>query len=183
MSPAQARKTAKRRPGPRKMTAAHKAALAKGREMSAVVDRYLHAVNVPKKRGRKVSQAALRKRLATAQQTAHTATGVAKVLAAQEIRDLRARLADVDTSPTDTKALEASFVKIARKFSDSRGITYAAWRDAGVPPRCCSARASRGRVPDRSERAAARRSVLSRGAPPPTRHTASARSFRRRGAQ
>jgi hypothetical protein len=134
MSPAKASKAAKKRPGPRKMTASHKAALAKGREMSSIVDRYLQAVNVPKKRGRKVSTATLRKRLAAAQETARTSTGVAKVLAAQEVRDLRARLAASDATPTDTKSLEASFVKIARNFSDNRGITYAAWRDAGVPP-------------------------------------------------
>ena len=31
------------------------------------------------------------------------------------------------------KSLEAAFVKIARKFGQNRGITYGAWRDAGVP--------------------------------------------------
>jgi hypothetical protein len=31
------------------------------------------------------------------------------------------------------RALEAAFVKIAKQFSARRGITYGAWRDAGVP--------------------------------------------------
>ena len=54
------------------------------------------------------------------------------MLAAQEVRDLRARLADNNGHDT-TKALEASFVKVARQFGVNRGISYAAWRDAGVP--------------------------------------------------
>ena len=33
----------------------------------------------------------------------------------------------------DAGRLEAAFVKIAKKFGDTRGIAYGAWRDAGVP--------------------------------------------------
>ena len=70
---------------PRTMTSAHKAALARGREMSTIVDRYLSVVNTPKKRGRKVTVATLRQRLATAEATLQSSPGVAKVLAAQEV--------------------------------------------------------------------------------------------------
>jgi hypothetical protein len=134
MAPAKsARKAATKRRGPRKMTTTHKAALARGREMSTIVDRYLSVVNVPKKRGRRVSPAVLRKRLAAADATRKSSTGVAKVLAAQEVRDLRARLAETSGDGTNAKTLEASFVKVARQFSVNRGISYAAWRDAGVP--------------------------------------------------
>ena len=115
------------------MTTTHKAALARGREMSTIVDRYLSVVNVPKKRGRRVSPAVLRKRLTAAETTRKSSTGVAKVLAAQEVRDLRARLAETSGDGTNAKTLEASFVKVARQFSVNRGISYAAWRDAGVP--------------------------------------------------
>jgi hypothetical protein len=115
------------------MTTTHKAALARGREMSTIVDRYLSVVNVPKKRGRRVSPAVLRKRLAAAEAARKSSTGVAKVLAAQEVRDLRARLAETSGDGTNAKTLEASFVKVARQFSVNRGISYAAWRDAGVP--------------------------------------------------
>lgn len=127
-----AKKTGKR-PGPRKMSASHKAALAQGRQMSAVVDRYLSSVNTPKQRGRKVSKAALEQRLVAAKSRLGSAKGVDKVLAAQEIRDLQSRLATFNTSSTtDVKGLEAAFVKIAKKFGENRGITYGAWRDAGV---------------------------------------------------
>ncbi len=133
MSAAKSVRKATKRRGALKMTPAHKAALARGREMSTIVNQYLSAINVPQKRGRKVAPITLRKRLVAAEATRRSATGVAKVLAAQEVRDLRARLTETGGDTTNAKTLEASFVKIARQFSDSRGITYAAWRDAGVP--------------------------------------------------
>lgn len=118
---------------PRTMTSAHKRALSEGRAMSATVDRYLAAVNTPKRRGRKVSKATLEQRLAQARIDAKTAVGVERVLAAQAVRDLQSKLAQLNSS-VDLKALEASFVKIAKSFSENRGVGYGAWRDAGVPP-------------------------------------------------
>jgi hypothetical protein len=126
-----ARKTTKRAT-PRSMTSAHKQALSEGRALSATVDRYLAAVNTPQRRGRKVSKATLEQRLADARVQSKTAVGVDRVLAAQAVRDLQGKLAQVD-SGVDIKSLEASFVKIAKKFSENRGIGYGAWRDAGVP--------------------------------------------------
>jgi hypothetical protein len=132
-----ARKSAKQAtatPAARRLSAAHKRALADGRTMSATVDRYLSAVNTPKRRGRKVSKAALEQRLARARVTAKSATGVEKVLAAQEVRDLRNRIAGMEAANgSDVKSLEADFVKIAKRFGENRGIGYGAWRDAGVP--------------------------------------------------
>jgi len=116
------------------LTAAHKRALADGRTMSATVDRYLTAVTAPKRRGRKVSTTTLKQRLISARTRFKSVAGVEKVLVAQEIRDLQARI-DRQQSATavDVKALEVAFVKIAKRFSDNRGIGYSAWRDAGVP--------------------------------------------------
>lgn len=132
-----AKKTARKatkRPATRKLSASHKRALAEGRTMSATVDRYLSAVNTPKRRGRKVSKSALQQRLVDARAKAKSATGVDKVLAAQEVRDLQARIANMDTAGGgDIKGLEAAFVKIAKRFGENRGIGYGAWRDAGVP--------------------------------------------------
>ena len=120
--------------GPRAMTAAHKKALAEGRQMSATVDRYLTAVNAPKRRGRKVSEATLEQRLKAARARVRAATGVDKVVAAQEVRDLQAKIAEAKAgSGGDIKAVEAAFVKVAKKLGESRGISYGAWRDAGVP--------------------------------------------------
>jgi hypothetical protein len=134
--PAPKKKAAKRSPakGSHKLNPGHKQALAAGRTMSATVDRYLAAVNTPKRRGRKVSKETLEARLAAALETARSATGVEKVLAAQEVRDLRARLAQMNgAGAADMTSLEAAFVEIANRFGENRGIGYAAWRDAGVP--------------------------------------------------
>ena len=135
MPPAKkATRQSSKRPAQRKLSTAHKKALAEGRAMSATVDRYLAAVNTPKQRGRKVSKASLTQRLADARADAKTASGVDKVVAAQAVRDLQKRIAQLNlTSGVDMRMLEAAFVRVAKKFSENRGIEYGAWRDAGVP--------------------------------------------------
>ena len=127
------KKTA-RKPPTRTMTASHKKALAEGRTMSSTVNQYLAAINTPKKRGRKVTKATLTRRLADAHAQLKTATGVDKVLAAQEVRDLEARIGQASAGDgVDLKQLESAFVKVAKTFGENRGIGYGAWRDAGVP--------------------------------------------------
>jgi hypothetical protein len=129
----QAAKRTTKRSGKRTLSAAHKRALAEGRTMSATVDRYLAAVNVPKRRGRKVSKSTLEQRLASARVRVKSATGIDRVLAAQEVRDLQAKLSQLNsTRGVSVDSLEAEFVKIAKRFGENRGIGYGAWRDAGV---------------------------------------------------
>jgi hypothetical protein len=102
--------------------------------MSATVNRYLDAVTTTNRRGRKLSESTLEQRLAGAQARFKSEVGVKRLLAAQEIRDLRARLKDMAAGTAiDIGSLEAAFVKVAKRFSEKRGVTYAAWRDAGVP--------------------------------------------------
>lgn len=101
--------------------------------MSLTVDQYLAAVNMPQRRGRKVSKATLEQRLVHARERSKTASGIDKVFAAQDIRDLGAKIAQLNAaSGADLKSLETAFVKIAKKFGENRGIGYGAWRDAGV---------------------------------------------------
>jgi hypothetical protein len=83
--------------------------------------------------GTSVTTATLRKRLREPQARLRTGQGIDRVIAAQEARDLKARLAGPSSAQANIKPLEAAFVKVAKKFSASRGITYGAWRDAGVP--------------------------------------------------
>jgi hypothetical protein len=116
------------------MTTTHKKALAEGRQASAVVDRYLAVLHTPKRRGRKVSEATLRQRLAAAEAKAKTATGLARLQAVQDVRDLRSKIAaSGSATTTDIKQLEADFVRVAKTFGERRGVGYGAWRDAGVP--------------------------------------------------
>ena len=127
------RKAVKRKPT-RQLSAAHLKALSEGRTMSAVVDRYLAVLNTPKRRGRKVTKTSLEQRLVEARSRAKSATGIAKVLAAQQVRDVQAKLARANaTGGADLKTLEADFIKVAKRFGDKRNIGYDAWRDAGVP--------------------------------------------------
>jgi ribosomal protein S20 len=80
-----------------------------------------------------VKRTTLEQRLVNARERSKTATGIDKVLAAQDIRDLEAKIAQLNTaSGADLKSLEAAFVKIAKRFGENRGIGYGAWRDAGV---------------------------------------------------
>jgi hypothetical protein len=39
----------------------------------------------------------------------------------------------------DLEALEAEFVQVAAEYSRRKGITYSAWREAGVEPRVLKA--------------------------------------------
>ena len=131
---ASSKSTASTRASQRTLSSAHKHALAEGRALSAIVDRYLNALNTPKRRGPKVSTARLEQRLADAQTSLQTATGVARAYAAQEVRDMRAKIAEQSSAAgVDVAKVEAEFVKVAKSFGERRGITYGAWRDAGVP--------------------------------------------------
>ncbi len=121
------------RPKGTKVTPAHKKAMKEGRRRKAVVDRYLEAVNKPKRRGRKVSKAELERRLHKAEAELAGATGADRVLTAQRIRDLQARL-DEKSETVDISALERDFVKVAKEYGESKDLSYGAWRDAGVPP-------------------------------------------------
>ena len=87
-------KKATRRPTQRGLSSSHKKALAEGRTMSAIVDRYLAAVNTPRRRGRKVMKATLEQRLTAARAQVKVVTGVENVLAAQQIRDPQGRIAE-----------------------------------------------------------------------------------------
>lgn len=119
----------------RKISDAHKDALAEGRRNSATVDRYLTAVNTPGRRGRPVTRQTTEVRLAVARADFKMTSGVAKVQAAQTIRDCQARLTALAaaTNGNSLASLEAAFVKVALTYSAAHGIGYAAWRDAGVP--------------------------------------------------
>jgi len=50
----------------------------------------------------------------------------------QERMDLQKELEAMGTT-VDLSALEAAFVKTAAKYAQRKGISYAAWRELGVP--------------------------------------------------
>jgi hypothetical protein len=114
------------------MSAEHKAALARGREEGRAVRRYLDALEQQKpRRGRRRTPESIQKRLAVIAERLPEVDSLTRLHLIQEQADLTAELKE--SSPTDNLAvLERAFVKVARSYSERKGIGYAAWRAAGV---------------------------------------------------
>jgi len=121
------------------MSDSHKAALAEGRNQGRAVRRYLEALDAHKpKRGRKRTPDSIQKRLDAIETEIATANPVNRLQLIQERIDLSAeRDASVDT--VDIGALEADFVVAAKGYSERKRISYAAWRELGVPASVLSA--------------------------------------------
>ena len=116
------------------MSDTHKAALAEGREQGRAVRRYLEALEAHKpRRGRKRTPESMEKRLATIEENLQQADPLTRLQLVQERMDLQRQLEAAD-STVDMQALEDEFVKAAPDYSRRKGITYAAWREAGIDP-------------------------------------------------
>lgn len=121
------------------MSDAHKAALAEGRNQGRAVRRYLEALEASRpKRGRKRTPDSIKKRLAAIEDELADANPVKRLQLVQERLDLNAELSAGDDTE-DLSALEAEFVKAAKPYSERKGISYAAWREMGVPASTLSA--------------------------------------------
>lgn len=115
------------------MSASHKEALALGRRQSAIVREYLEALEETKpRRGRRRTEASIKKRLDAIEKALPVATAIQRLNMLQERRDLEAELADFE-EPLDVDSIEKDFVKVAKAYSDSKGIRYSTWREMGVP--------------------------------------------------
>ncbi len=116
-----------------KMTPQHKAALAEGRAHGRAVREYLDALEESRpKRGRKRTPDSVKKRLTAVEAELGDAGGVKRVQLLQERRDLRTELETFGTT-VDLSSVEKAFVKAAKPYSENKGISYATWREAGVP--------------------------------------------------
>ena len=115
------------------MTDEHKAALAEGRTQGRVVRRYLEALeqNRPK-RGRKRTRDSVERDLARTEEDLLSADALRRLELAQKRLDLQGELESMDTT-VDMGALESEFVGVAKAYAERKGISYAAWREAGVP--------------------------------------------------
>jgi hypothetical protein len=114
------------------MTAEHKQALAIGREESRSVRRYLEAIELHKpKRGRKRTAEGIESRLRQIDDRLPTADPLSRVHLVQERINLQNELASKEEA-VDLKALEEDFIHAAKGYGERKGISYAAWREAGV---------------------------------------------------
>lgn len=116
------------------MTAEHKQALALGREQGRAVRRYLEAMEANRpKRGRKRTPESIAKRLADIEGKIAGADPLTRLQLSQERLDLQAEL-ETKAAVVDLSGLEKDFVAAAGEYSRRKGISYAAWREAGVDP-------------------------------------------------
>jgi hypothetical protein len=119
--------------GPKSMSDQHKAALAEGRAHGRAIRVYLEALQANKpKRGRKRTPESIKKRLADIERDVSSATGLRRLELAQERIDLSRELS-AGEGTVDLGSLEKDFVKAAKSYSERKGISYAAWREVGVP--------------------------------------------------
>lgn len=117
----------------RKMSDDHKAALARGRSQGKAVRDYLSALEQDRKPGRKMDRGAIEGRIAAIQSDIDGEPDPAKrVDMIQRRLDLENRLVSMGEEP-DVAALADAFVEVAAEYSERKGISYTAWREAGVP--------------------------------------------------
>jgi hypothetical protein len=121
------------------MSAEHKAALAEGRAQSKAVRHYLEALEAHKpKRGRKRTPESIKKRLDALDDLIESADPLKRLQLIQERMDLAGELEAMEQKP-DLDALEKGFTDHAKEYGKRKGITYAAWRELGVPPQTLKA--------------------------------------------
>jgi hypothetical protein len=122
-------------PPARKMTAEHKAALAKGREQANAVRAYLDALEANRpKRGRKRTPESIAKRMAAIDAQYETAGALTALQLLQERKNLETELVALKSKAgPDIDKLRRAFVKNARAYGLAKGIEYPTWREIGIP--------------------------------------------------
>ena len=117
------------------MSDTHKEALAEGRSHARIVGSYLDALEANKpKRGRKRTADSVKKRLAAVTSELKEAKSRTRLDLLQERRNLEVELATMQAGTPDLSGLEKEFVRVAKAYSEKKGISYGAWREFGVPP-------------------------------------------------
>lgn len=115
------------------MSEEHKAALAQGRAEARAIKAYLAVAAIPKKRGRPVTPASLEEKIVSLDEKVGTENDpLARVELIQARIDAQRALDDL-ASAADLESLEPGFIEHAASYSDRKGITWTAWREAGVP--------------------------------------------------
>ncbi len=110
-----------------------KTARALGQAQGRTVSRYLNALDSTKpKRGRQRSTEKMQARINELPDAIAQAKPLKRVHLIQELMDLQAELAK-ETETADIGGAEEEFIAIAAEYSERKGISYAAWREIGVP--------------------------------------------------
>lgn len=103
-----------------------------GRVQGRAVRRYLEALELHKpRRGRKRTPDSIQKQLDSIEAKLPDADPLTRVQLIQQRMDLQSELASKSAN-VDLGALEDDFVNAAAEYGLRKGISYAAWREAGV---------------------------------------------------
>ena len=115
------------------MNQEHKDALAQGRRESKAIKAYLEALDAPKRRGRPVTAESLQLKIADLDgKIRDEPDPLRRVELIQARLDTEEALAGFEATE-NIDALEAGFVEYGNGYSERKGISYAAWREVGVP--------------------------------------------------
>ena len=115
------------------MTQEHKDALAQGRRESKAIKAYLEALDAPKRRGRPVTAESLQMKIADLDgKIRDESDPLRRVELIQARLDTEEALAGFEATE-NIDALEAGFVEHGNGYSERKGLSYAAWREVGVP--------------------------------------------------
>ena len=115
------------------MTEEHKTALAQGRRESKAIKAYLEAISVPKRRGRPITPEVLEAKIVVLDEKVRSeGDPLSRVELIQARLDAQAAL-DQMTATIDIDILEPGFIEHVASYSKRKGITWPAWREAGVP--------------------------------------------------
>ena len=115
------------------MSQDHKDALARGRTEGRAIRAYLEAISVERKPGRKADRGTIESRIQRLQEQIDGETNAARrVELIQKRLDNEIRLAGMEDNP-DLENLEREFARSVKDYSKRKGISYNAWREAGVP--------------------------------------------------
>jgi hypothetical protein len=121
----------KARAAKKPMSKEHKDKLAAARREGRTVGAFLDALeNSRPRRGRRVD--ASPQRLAQLETEIAAASGVRKLELVQQKLELE-RLSRSNGTETDLDELRKQFAKVAKQYGERKGISYAAWRQVGVP--------------------------------------------------
>lgn len=127
------RTTAKSNGAKRTMSAEHKEALATGRREGRIVGDYLDAITARKpKRGRPVTAETIKERLDKINTEIAATSGVQRLKLIQTRMDLETDLRNLEDD-TEVEKLQEDFVKVAKSYSERAGMSFAAFREFGVP--------------------------------------------------
>lgn len=115
------------------MSDEHKAALAEGRAQGRAVRAYLEGLEANKpRRGRKRTPEGMRARIEMIDASIDDADAMSRLHLVQERLDLIAAIEAAEAT-VDMKPLEDGFIAAAAQYSGRKSISYAAWREVGVP--------------------------------------------------